>query len=373
MLAASMSWVVACGGDGGSGASALPADLKPGTKLSWNPTITVVDATHFTYVNDEANSKFTASISNGTYTYARTADSALLTLKGAGAGDKKLLDTLPAELTLRKADADGVSIEIDGETYAGTLEVPEETADEGDGGALGPTDDIEGKVPAGAVASTVNSKFIGEHKLGFGNPQTGAPFEAGAKATFVIGSDNTLTVMGKRISNPYELNGNKAEIIWNDGEYTWALSDNERGVFNEINLQKASDNTWLGQWADPSKFEDNTQGDIGKEVTLKVTASGGPQGVTIPLSSGMVTLSWDGAESLTFKIGDGVYSSAETYQGEEMVDGNRALNWTSSRGEIQGIEHTLTVDAADKIVRYREVSWKGEPANRVEAFAEATP
>lgn len=364
--------IAACGDGGGkTGSTELPSELAAGTTLSINPTLTIVDGTHFSYQNVDADSKFTASISNGTYSYQQSGDAATLTLMGEGAGDGKLLDDLPQTLSLSLNEDGQLDVEIGGETYQGTLEVPGE---EDDGDDQGPAEEVKGVLPTGAVPGVVNAAFVGKHELAFGNPQPGAPFEAGTMATFVVGSDNTLTIMGKQITNPYELNGNKGEIIWNDGEYSWALSDNERGTFNEINLQKASDNTWLGQWADPAKFAGgDSESDANKEVTLTVESSGGPQGLTVPLSSGSVTLIWDGKEGLTFKIGDGVYSSAEKFVGEEAKDGNRVLKWTSSRGEIQGIEHYLTVDSADKILRYREVSWKGEPSNRVEAFAEAVP
>ena len=65
----------------------------------------------------------------------------------------------------------------------------------------------------------------------------------GQQVAVVVGSDNSLTIAGKKLTAPFnrKFGGSPhlPEIIWKDGDIEYALSDNQAGTFNEINVGKA--------------------------------------------------------------------------------------------------------------------------------------
>ncbi|MES2976058.1 MAG: hypothetical protein V4757_20740 [Pseudomonadota bacterium] len=94
----------------------------------------------------------------------------------------------------------------------------------------------------GGVPGTVNAALAGSRDLIFrvGNIGCGSlcTYTEGMTVTVVIGTDNTLVVGGKTLSNPFVRDGNLHEIIWLDAAagVEYALSDNSGANFNEINV-----------------------------------------------------------------------------------------------------------------------------------------
>lgn len=110
------------------------------------------------------------------------------------------------------------------------------------GGALPEAPEPE---PADTQPATVNASLAKGYNLVFS--QTGGlgcgsscSFTEGQEVTATVGSNNTLTIAGKTLANPFNQRVgeqfNLAEIIWLDGPLAYALSNNQNGVFNEINV-----------------------------------------------------------------------------------------------------------------------------------------
>lgn len=95
------------------------------------------------------------------------------------------------------------------------------------------------------IAATVNANLAGTYNLAFYDDGAGCDSKCGhtngSAITAVVSSlDNTLTINGKTLSNPYfRLIGGQPhtpEIIWLDGAIEYALTNNDEGVFKEINV-----------------------------------------------------------------------------------------------------------------------------------------
>lgn len=100
------------------------------------------------------------------------------------------------------------------------------------------------------VAGTVHSSLVKTYNLNFkkgGGTGCGSDcsFTEGQEIIAIVGADNSLTVNSKRLSNPFNRTLSAGgtphlpEIIWLDGNIEYALSDNKRGIFNEINIGKS--------------------------------------------------------------------------------------------------------------------------------------
>ena len=97
------------------------------------------------------------------------------------------------------------------------------------------------------VPAAINSKLVKTYSLKF---KQGSGAGCGSNCSFVedqvveaiVGSDNSLTINGKKLKNPVNRilyasgSPHLPEIIWFDGNVEYALSDNELGNFNEINI-----------------------------------------------------------------------------------------------------------------------------------------
>lgn len=96
--------------------------------------------------------------------------------------------------------------------------------------------------------ATINSDLVGEFDLVYSDLSTDSerdPFSDGQEISGVVGSDGSLTLNGATLENPFSRdlgNGiNNSEIIWLDvaNSIEYALSSNDSGVFNEINIGDA--------------------------------------------------------------------------------------------------------------------------------------
>jgi hypothetical protein len=128
--------------------------------------------------------------------------------------------------------------------------------------------------PDETAPATIHSKLVGTYKLKF---KQGGGEGCGTTCSFVedqdvnviVGADNTLTIDGKKFTNPVNRvlfaggTPHLPEIIWIDGNLDYALSNNEDtpsfpAKFNEINLIKreAGVITFLGQLSAPVVKDD---------------------------------------------------------------------------------------------------------------------
>lgn len=93
---------------------------------------------------------------------------------------------------------------------------------------------------------TINSALVGSYTLTYEQAAAGGPFSDGESVNITVGSDGRLTVPAGVLGNPFyrSFGGtpNTAEIIWLDGsaQIEYALSNNDSGSFNEINVGDAS-------------------------------------------------------------------------------------------------------------------------------------
>lgn len=106
---------------------------------------------------------------------------------------------------------------------------------------------------SGTTPATVNAALVGSFNLKFyagGGAGcagvTGCDFTEGQDVPVVVHGDGRLSIAGKTLTNPFHRNFGSGphlpEIIWLDAETNieYALSDNELGHFNEINVGDAS-------------------------------------------------------------------------------------------------------------------------------------
>lgn len=93
--------------------------------------------------------------------------------------------------------------------------------------------------------ATVNASLVDTYNLAFyvgGGAGCGSAcsYTEGQAVTAVVGSNNTLTIDGKTLSNPFfRIIGGSPhtpEIIWVDGTLEYALTNNDTGNFSEINV-----------------------------------------------------------------------------------------------------------------------------------------
>ena len=93
--------------------------------------------------------------------------------------------------------------------------------------------------------ATVKSGLVQTYSLKFtGTCGSICTFVDGQNYTVIVGGDNSLTVDGKKLTSPVNQNVfgtfNLVEIIWADADLRYALSNNQTGVFNELNLGDAN-------------------------------------------------------------------------------------------------------------------------------------
>lgn len=138
--------------------------------------------------------------------------------------------------------------------------------------------DLGDFVPSGLDQSnpaTVNSGLVGTFNLQYGDFSSDSdrdPFDDGEQVTAIVGSDNSLTLGDLTLSNPFFLDLGTGpltnEVVWLDGtnDIIYALSSNDSGTFNEINvgdaanLQAGGGPGFLGQL---SLVSENSGGDTG--------------------------------------------------------------------------------------------------------------
>lgn len=93
--------------------------------------------------------------------------------------------------------------------------------------------------------ATVHASLVRSYSLVFdGNCGSACPFVDGQTYSATVNSNNTLSINSKTLTNPVnnKVGGsfNLNEAIWADGNLRYALSNNQTGVFNEINVNDTS-------------------------------------------------------------------------------------------------------------------------------------
>ncbi|MES1944624.1 Metal-dependent hydrolases of the beta-lactamase superfamily I [Salinisphaera sp. PC39] len=110
----------------------------------------------------------------------------------------------------------------------------------GDGGGDG-SDVLCESEPA-----TLNPDLAGTYNLSYNEVEAGAPFTDGQAVTATIGGDGSLQIDGKTLTGPrfcvFSGSAHTPEVIWADPDSSieYALTDNDSGNFNEINVGDAS-------------------------------------------------------------------------------------------------------------------------------------
>ncbi|MCC5871041.1 MAG: hypothetical protein JJU22_01460 [Gammaproteobacteria bacterium] len=131
--------------------------------------------------------------------------------------------------------------------------------------------------PGATQSATINPDLVGDYLLTYFEAAAGGPFTEGETVMVIVGADNTLRVGELQLEDPFHFVQDdgfvfESEINWRD-EATgviYALSLNDTGVFNEINvgdgnqIQQNGFPLFLGQL-----FED--EGEAGDEIGATTT------------------------------------------------------------------------------------------------------
>lgn len=107
---------------------------------------------------------------------------------------------------------------------------------------------VEEKTPA-----TINTGLVKNYDLIYNQTQAGGGYVANQKVTAIVSSNGDLAINGFVLKEPYydKVNGSvfTGEVIWKDVNIKYALSNNNTGVFNEINVFDSNKtNSFLGQF-----------------------------------------------------------------------------------------------------------------------------
>ncbi|MFY0602895.1 MAG: hypothetical protein JXQ93_03025 [Flavobacteriaceae bacterium] len=105
---------------------------------------------------------------------------------------------------------------------------------------------------SGETAGTAPTSLEGTHSLAFDYAQSGSPFTNGTTATFTLANNElTVEVSGMDcivLKNPVQTS--PSEYTFKDDcrdNLAYAVSSNQSGGLNEINVQSLSNN-WFGQF-----------------------------------------------------------------------------------------------------------------------------
>lgn len=153
---------------------------------------------------------------------------------------------------------------------------------DGDGdGDAGPLGDTE---PAAVAA-----ELVGSYRLEYALSAIGGPFEDAEIVTAVVATDGSLEIAGKTLVDPFYRifsgDPNTAEIIWFDpvDGIEYALTNNDTGVFNEINVGDASQPEPFGDTELPAflgQLVETEEAPSALELTGDGAALGGSDGAT---------------------------------------------------------------------------------------------
>ena len=227
-------------------------NITPFTDLILAIAVKVNPSVYFSEVSEDNKAELTSAISVA-ITKLKTA-----LVSGGYLADTDSFDPINARFTAAKGNfyddlleafKQGLS-DDGGKTYADVLAdvianpeealvLPEAPPKDTGGGTTTPGSDT--------VPGTVNSSLVKTYNLNFKKGggtgcSSACSFTEGQAITAIVGADNSLTVNGKRLINPVNRilsaggSPHLPEIIWFDGDIEYALSDNERGIFNEINV-----------------------------------------------------------------------------------------------------------------------------------------
>lgn len=238
-----------CGGDSG-GAATGPAsgDSFAGTSITFNPTVNFTAGGNLTYFNNEANSPFPAAdpAANGTYTYVPNASytAGTLTLTVDGIQDPIVLDI--SNFTRTGPNVTGFTARSGGQSYPVTVTGTLVAFQSSGGGGTGSGETSATDIPEG---------MRGTYELIYFEASTGSGIANDSTETFTINA-RTLVFGSKTLTNPVFLNGNTLEWIFKDGNLWYAVSQNNLGGLNEINVAGSGGTPFYGQYSD----ESNTSG-----------------------------------------------------------------------------------------------------------------
>lgn len=130
--------------------------------------------------------------------------------------------------------------------------------------------------PGATEPASINPSLAGDYLLTYFEAVAGGPFMAGETVMVIVGADDTLKVGDLLLTDPFHFIQDdgfvfRTEINWLDADtgIVYGLSNNESGVFNDLNLgdnEQTQANglpLFLGQLFDDSASDDNGDGNGG--------------------------------------------------------------------------------------------------------------
>lgn len=244
-----------------------------------------------------------------------------------------------------------------------------EVVEDGADFAPPPAEEEEEPTPGGTTPGTVNAALTGSLTLTYFQEASGAPFTDRQQVPVVIGANNTLQIDGKTLSNPYFRNfggqPHRPEIIWFDAarKLEYALTDNELGHFNEINVGDTTGANaqgiprFLGQLRKPAVTVIVPAALNGSYTPRIITKSSGfnyTVGNNLPITIA--------AESINVDNGSFVFQPSD--------DGYRVFNNTNSTVEpnyriTRNVSSTVTLDLTIYVNGEQVVGFKLERTQQI--------
>ncbi len=341
-----------CGGDSGSSTGPASGDAFAGTSISFNPTVNFSTGGNLTYFNDETDSPFPEAdpAVDGTYTYVPNATftAGTLTLFVSGVQDPIVLDI--SNFTRTGPNVTGFTARSGGQSYpvtvTGTL-VAYQRPGAGGGGSGGSGE---------ASAADLPESMRGTYELTYFEATAGSGIADDSTQTFIIGA-RSLAFGGKTLTDPVFLNGNTLEWIFKDGNLWYAVSQNNLGGLNEINVGGPNGTPFYGQYSDESSSSGgggyNSIGIgangayVGGGFTARVSNVVGPD--TVPSGADLFVQFLPQGEDITFTFSNNGDLLSPNLVGvfNFSADGGTTVTYTQLRpNDNPAVADTITIQKA---------------------------
>ena len=223
--------------------------------------------------------------------------------------------------------------------------------------------DTGGGTPNGdTTPATVHADLVGSYNLVYSQNAAGGPFAEGQMVTATVGSNSTLMINGKTLTNPFNraYGGppNSFELIWWDEEdnIEYALSDNQNGSFNEINVGDASNAQANGIPGFLGQLKEDIGGGSGPTNLELVTALAGNYSITATNSGshsrGTLSINDDG--DIDFDTGASFTQADIDVIYDRLSCCNRVgvqMNQMDGQSGEQRPEINLYVDGSNNLIR----------------------
>lgn len=195
-----------------------------------------------------------------------------------------------------------------------------EVGNPGDGENPTPSD---GALACNSTDATLNSELVGSYDLVYSQNAEGGPFTDGQAVTAVVNANGSLQINGSTLTDPrfcvYNGTPHTPEIIWvNGNQIEFALTDNDLGTFNEINV---------GDGAAPRDFADTQLPKFLGQLRLQESGSGAPEKLlAIAGNYSPVVVKKSADMASTYTLGDSLPVTIDATTGVITVDGQYTLD-----------------------------------------------